>query len=240
MAKNKKLRLPDDSIATQSNHLIEASYKMSVPAKRVMLLLLSKIHPGQRDVTGKIRIEAADYAMRSDVSLTAAYRDLKKGADELQNVIITTRDHTNRTTEKRNVVVYQRYHDDEGWLEAAFSIWLTPYIHNLIKVGYTTIEVNDALKFSSFHTIRLFELLMQFRRTGARFITIDMLKKILQLEKNQYPRFTDFRRFVIEKAIKEIEKKTTWKVDWEPIKTGRTITSLSLIFEKQSQEDMFK
>ena len=60
MAKNKFLKNPDTNQATQSNQLIEATYKMSVPAKRVMLMLLGEIHPGQQDISGKIRIEASD------------------------------------------------------------------------------------------------------------------------------------------------------------------------------------
>ena len=64
MAKNKFLKAPDTNQAAQSNKLIEASYKMSVPAKRVMLMLLGAIHPGQQDISKKVRIQASDYAKK--------------------------------------------------------------------------------------------------------------------------------------------------------------------------------
>ena len=102
MAKNKKLSVVNPNVATQSNQLIEASYKMSVPAKRVMLMLLSQIHPGQPDVTGRIRIEAADYAERTGVSFDRSYRDIKNGCRELMRTIITTK--KGRSTEECVVV----------------------------------------------------------------------------------------------------------------------------------------
>lgn len=232
MAKNKALKKPDENLATQSNRLIEASYKMSVPAKRVMLMLLGQIHPGQSEVTMKIQIEAADYAERTGISLDRSYKDIKNGCRELMKTIITTRDTKAKTTEECVVVSWMRYHDDQGWLEATFTPWIAPYIHHLTKIGYTTIAVDEAVKFSSFHTIRLYELMMQFQRTGERYITIESLRNTFQIEKKQYARWVDFSRRVIEPGVKEIEEKTNWVVIWEPVKTGRKITSLSFLFEK--------
>lgn len=53
MTHNKCLKKADPDFATQSNKLIEATYRMSISAKRVMLMLLGQIHPGQQDVSKK-------------------------------------------------------------------------------------------------------------------------------------------------------------------------------------------
>jgi plasmid replication initiation protein len=232
MAKNKKLKKPDISQATQSNHLIEASYRMSIPAKRVMLMLLSQIHPGQREVHHKIRIEAADYAERTNTPINIAYRDIKNGCRELMRTIITTRDTRAKTTEECVVVSWMKYHDDQGWLDATFTLWIAPYIHHLTKIGYTTIAVDEALKFKRFYTVRLYELMMQFQKTGERYIKLYDLRLAFQIDKKKYPRFVDFKRRVIEPSIKEIKEKTNWTIIWKPIKTGRKITSIGFIFEK--------
>lgn len=209
---------------------------MSVPAKRVMLMLLGQIHPLQKDVSGKLKIEAYDYAERTGISFDQSYKDIKKGCRELMRTIITMRDSKAKSTEECVVVSWMHYHDDQGWLEASFTPWIAPYIHHLTKIGYTTIEVNEAVKFSSFHTIRLYELLMQFQQTGERFISIDDFRKVFQIETNQYGRWVDFNRRVIEPSIKEIEEKTALSVICEPVKTGRKITSLSFIFERRKAD----
>lgn len=230
MAKNKFLKKPDTNQATQSNELIEATYKMSVPAKRVMLMLLGEIHPGQQDISGKIRIVASDYAKKTGVDPSQSYKDIKNGCQELMGTIIETRDPKRRTTEMCVVVDWMKYHDDEGWLEATFTRWVSPYIQSLTTMGYTKIKIDEALKFKRFYTIRLYELLMQFNKTGERHIKISSLRKIFQIEKKKYSRFADFKRWVLDPSIKEIECKTHWLINWSPVKLGRKTTSLSFSF----------
>ena len=185
MAKNKFLKKPDTNQAAQSNELIEATYKMSVPAKRVMLMLLGEIHPGQQDISGKIRIVASDYAKKTGIDPSQSYKDIKNGCQELMGTIIETRDPKKRTTEMCVVVDWMQYHDDEGWLEATFTRWVSPYIQSLTTMGYTKIKIDEALKFQRFYTIRLYELLMQFNKTGERYIKISSLRKIFQIEKKK-------------------------------------------------------
>lgn len=230
MSRNKSLKKADPNSATQSNKLIEATYKMSVAAKRVMLMLLGQIHPGQQDVSKKIIITASDYSDKTGIALCQSYVDIKNGCKELMRTIITTRNQQEKSTEHCVVVSWMKYHDSEGWLEATFTPWIAPYLHSLTRIGYTTIAVDEALKFKRFYTIRLYELLMQFKKTNERHIKIESLRQIFQIEKKKYARFADFRKWVLEPSINEIENKTNWDIDWSPIKTGREITSISFIF----------
>jgi len=235
MAKNKHLKSSNTSVATQSNKLIESSYKMSVPAKRVMLMLFSQIHPFQQDISGKIRIEAADYSNKTGIDLSQSYKDIKNGCRELMGTIITTKDSVARTTEECVVVHWMKYHEDEGWLEATFTPWIAPFIHKLRGIGYKTIEINEALKFKRFYSIRLYELLMQWDSSCVRLITLEDLRKAFDIKKKTYSAFKDFRVRVLEPSIKEIEQKTPWRVHYKLKKTGPKITSLSFTFSKTDE-----
>jgi plasmid replication initiation protein len=236
VAKNKNLKSPNTSVATQSNKLIEASYKMSVPAKRVMLMLLSQIHPLQQDISGKIRIEASDYSKKTGVKLSQSYQDIKNGCRELLGTIITTKDPVARTTEECVVVHWMKYHENEGWLEATFTPWIAPFIHKLRGIGYKTMEIDEALKFKRFYSIRLYELLMQWDSSGLRLITLEDLRKSFDIEKKTYPAFKDFRVRVLEPSIKEIEQKTPWTLSYKLKKTGPKVTSLLFTFSKKNEE----
>jgi len=236
VAKNKQLKSPNTSVATQSNKLIEASYKMSVPAKRVMLMLLSQIHPLQQDISEKIRIEAADYSSKTGIDLSQSYKDIKNGCRELMGTIITTKNYVARTTEECVVVHWMKYHEDEGWLEATFTPWIAPFIHKLRGIGYKTIEINEALKFKRFYSIRLYELLMQWDSSCVRLITLEDLRKAFDIKKKTYPAFKDFRVRVLEPSIKEIEQKTSWIIGYKLKKTGPKVTSLSFTFSKKNKE----
>jgi plasmid replication initiation protein len=235
---SKELKKPDPGLAAQSHKLIEASYKMSVPAKRVMLMLLGQIHPGQQDVSKKIKIHASDYSERTGITIKQSYADIKNGCDELMKTIITTRHQKEKSTEKCVVVSWMKYHDYEGWLEATFTPWIAPYIHSLHRLGYKTIAIDEAVKFKRFYTIRLYELLMQFDSTGNRYIKLESLREIFQIEKSKYPKFAAFRKWVLEPSIFEINEKTKWVVSWEPKKTGKKVTSISFSFSKSPQKHL--
>ena len=49
----------------------------------------------------------------------------------------------------------------------------------------------------------------------------------------RFYRFPDFRRFVLEKAQSEINELTDINMSFEPIKTGRKVTSIKFIIEEK-------
>lgn len=214
---------------------------MSISGKRVMLMLLGQIHPNQKPGTlGRLRIEASDYAERTGTDHRKAYRDIKNGCRELMKTIIVTHNPKAKTTTESVVVVGMEYHETQGWLDVEFSKWIEPYILQLTKTGYTSIEIDEAVRFRRFYTVRLFELLMQWEKKGEgeRFITVDKLREVFQIDPKKYPRFTDFRRVVLLPSIKEIEAKTDWEVDYEPIKKGRIIDRIEFIYQRNKQQSL--
>jgi plasmid replication initiation protein len=232
MNSRKKLSVNNPNLASQSNKLVEATYKMSLPAKRVMLMLLGQIHPCQQDISQKVSIKASDYAEKTQTNLRQAYVDIKKGCRELMKTIIKTRIPNEKSTEECVVVSWMKYHDNEGWLEATFTPWIAPYIHSLRKIGYTTIKIDEAVKFKRFYTIRLYELLMQWQETGKKYIKVETLRDIFQIKKDNYVKYAAFRKYVLEPSIEEINERTNWKVSWEPVKTGKKVTSISFSFSE--------
>ena len=46
-------------------------------------------------------------------------------------------------------------------------------------------------------------------------------------------RYPDFRRYVIEKAHKDITEKTTLSYEWEPVKQGRAVVAVRFIFAQK-------
>jgi plasmid replication initiation protein len=236
-SKPKHLKKPNTNSATQSNQLIEAAYKMTIPAKRVMLLLLGQIHPMQQDVSQKVVIKADDYARRTGLSLDQSYRDIKNGCFELMSTIITTRNIVEKTTEKCVVVSWMKYHDNEGWLEATFTSWIAPYIHALSRMGYTTIAIDEAVKFKRFYTIRFYELLMQYKSTGVLLISLNELRKVFQIEPEKYAMYADFKKYVLTPSLKELSEKIGLLVKCQPTKTGRKITGFKFCFNYSREKD---
>ncbi len=132
---------------------------------------------------------------------------------------------------------YVDYFDREGRIEANFSQSIKPYITMLAK-RFTTIEIEHVAKFRRFYAIRIYELLMQYRKTGWRNIKIEDFRDILQIQKGQYPRFAELRRRVIEPAVKEINDKSEYLVEWEKVMDGRTVKGLAFKFSEKQQMEL--
>ena len=212
---------------------------MDVVAKRLMLCLLAKID-SRKPLPKKIHLDANEYAeiIGQSPDKKAIYRDMKQGAKQLLETIIQTYDHEARVGEMCVLADYLRYFDDEARIECSFTKWVEPYIHYLSK-NFTRIQLTEAVKFRSFYTIRIYELLMQFQATGERQITLNKLREILQLEKKQYSRFADLKRWVVDKAVREINEKSEYEVSWNKVRTGRQVTGLMFVFEERKQRRLF-
>ena len=207
---------------------------MSIKAKRSMVLLLAQVDP-RRPVPKRIRIDAAEYAEYSGGNPSNAYREIKEGTKELMQTLITTYDSKKREGEQRQVLMWRKYQDAEGWVECSFHLHLLPYIQMLARQGYTKIALPALMSFSRFYTARIFELLMQWESTGERHIEVSEIREILGIPPAKYPRFADFKKRVLLPSIQEIEEKTTWQVSMVPRKKGRQYHSLSFTFKQDPQ-----
>lgn len=87
---------------------------------------------------------------------------------------------------------------------------LIPYLAN-VQENFTKYLKEEIGGFSSAYSIRIYELLMQFRNTKFRVFTISQLKEILEIN-DKYPLFTDFKKRVIDIAVSEINEKSPYNV----------------------------
>lgn len=220
-------------LVTQSNHLVEASYRLELVEKRVVLCLLSKVDP-RKPLPKKLHLDANEYAELTGTNIKTAYRDLKEGALGLVGQVIRTSDVAKKKGRHQAWMDYVDYFDREGRIEANFSESIKPYVTLLVE-RFTTIGIAHVAKFRSFYAIRVYELLMQYRKTGYRQLSIEEFREVLQIGKGQYPRFTELRRRIIEPALLEINEKSDYNVEWDKVNEGRKTVGLTFSFVEKKQ-----
>ena len=96
------------------------------------------------------------------------------------------------------------------------------------KKSYTKIPFDQVWALNSPYSVRIIELLLQYQntKTHERTLTIDEIRKCLNVPENAYEgRMNNFRQFIIEKPVKDINLKTSYKVEYEPVKNGRRIVA---------------
>ena len=220
----------DRQIVVKSNHIIEASYRLSVAEQRVILSAVSQVRRDQ-PVTDEIlySVTAAEIAQLCGTDPKTAYRDLQAAAERLQTrrvTLLLEPDGVTIRTKRRRVTCWVQtvdYIDQEGRIEMRFGKDILPYLTGLQR-EFTRYALSDVAKMTSAYGIRLYEVLVQWPE-GHRVVEVADLRRWLQLE-DRYPLMADLRRWVIEPAIDQINEHSPLMVSWSPRKRGRRVTHL--------------
>ncbi len=119
-----------------------------------------------------------------------------------------------------------KYEKGTGYVELTFSPYLKPYMLQLNSM-FTQYKLANILNMKSKYSPRIYEFLKcnEFKKQGYIEIEIDELRKLLKAD-NVYPKYNDFKRFIIERTQKELKKLTDINFSFEEIKTGRKVTTL--------------
>jgi plasmid replication initiation protein len=217
------------SRVTKHNHLVEASYKLSLVGQRVFLLALAKINPLE-SLKKRYEITADEYSKMYGISSKLAYRDLNDGLNELYDADIRLNDLQLRILTRRRLIDEAKYHYGEGKISLSFPKKLQQFLCDL-KSEYTSYRIGQVANLKSNYSIRLFELILQFKKTGEREITLKKLREWFRIEK-KYKTFANITKRIIKPSLNELNEKTTFKIEYKNIRKGRKVCSLLFIFDE--------
>ena len=120
-----------------------------------------------------------------------------------------------------------KYIPAEG-LYLQFDELMRPYILDLMEKSYTKIGWQPIFALSSPYAMRLLELMMQYQNIPGmdkiikRSLTVEEIRFFLNVPADAYQsRQDNFRRFVLDMPIAEINRKTKYHMDYTVFKIGR-------------------
>ncbi len=217
-------------LVVKSNHIIEASYRLSVAEQRVILSAISQVRR-DKPVTDEVlySVTAAELAQLCGTDPKTAYRDLQNAAERLQTrrvSLLLEPDGVTIRSKRRRVTCWVQtvdYIDQEGRIEMRFGKDILPYLTGLQR-EFTRYALSDVAKMTSAYGIRLYELLVQWPE-GHREVALDDLRRWLQLEE-RYPSIKDLKRRVLDPAVEQINEHSPLMLSWGQRKTGRRVTHL--------------
>ena len=222
-------------VLLKNNTLIKAKYDFTALENRIInkVLYEIQIHPG--DLIAEIKV--------LDIKNMTKNRTLHS-AIKIEDILKKLQD--NRISEVQ----------DNGWtytpilsgikynnITDSFEIGLSPIFLKLLnsykKQGFSSVDLTKYATLDVPAAQRIYELLRVVTVNNYNKIDSDGNKRVeyktkeirecLKLE-NNYARFYDFRRFVIDAAVKEINKKKLMHiVNVEYIKVGRSVDTIVFI-----------
>lgn len=228
-----------NELIVKDNALINASYNLELTEQRLVLLSIVKARKTGEGIEAdsKLEIHAQDYAKNFHVTLDQAYKALKNAVLNLFERKFSY-ETTYADTGKKKIVKSRwvsdiSYVDDLAILEITFAPKVVPLITRL-EEHFTSYELIQVSNLTGKYAVRLYELLISWRKTGKMpIITIEQLRYRLGIEPHEYKTMSNFKRVVIEPSILQINKSTDIFVKYEQHKQGRTISGFSFNFTQK-------
>lgn len=227
-------------LVKKSNSLNEAHYFLTVAEYRILHMAFSTL--AECDVNPeffrnvRFTIRAKDYMELYGVDRATAYQALREASERLFDRYFTYDELVDK-----NLMLYERiksrwvtkigYQDNQAYITFFLSDDVLSMVGNL-KEQYTYLNLYKLADLTSIYAIRLYEMLMQWRKTKVvPIIELEELRLRLGIAENEYPAMKDFKKRVLDKGLEQINEFTDITASYEQIKDGRKITGFKFSYK---------
>jgi plasmid replication initiation protein len=122
------------------------------------------------------------------------------------------------------------YDGELGGVVATFNPLIMPYLLQLRENGNFTLAALDELrKLKSPDSARIYWLLREYADFGERTISLPQLRFMLDLAENEYPRFSNFKVRILDKAQTELAK-TDMPFTYELERQNQIVQEIKFLF----------
>jgi plasmid replication initiation protein len=222
------------ALVVRHNRLIESKHFLTLSERRFLFWIISRIQRNDEELKA-YAITVQEWEKLVGLEPTKnTYNEIYKMADSLTQRNVKIKDQDDKGWLDFIPWFHRiRYKSGEGKIEAILHPDLKPFLLQL-KEQYTVIALEYALLLRGGYAYRIYDLLKQYQSVGSRTILLSGLREILEIKEQEYPRYADFRRWVLEAAQKEINDKTDISFVFRPVREGRKITAI--FFEIQTKK----
>jgi len=186
--------------------------KVSVYAKRIMANVLAMIKDDDVDLRPYYEMHISDVIPNVE---TDSYTKIKSAFIELSQLHWLLEDLNSKRFEVRHLLntsdVNCRY--ENGNITIVLNPILKPYFLELAH--YSVYELKHYMHFSSWYSLRMFELLSAYKDTGIWWVAIDEFRKLMDCE-TKYPETKDLLKYTLSEPLQELET-TDVAFSYEPI-----------------------
>ena len=224
-------------LVVKDNALIQASYTLDLVEQRLMLLAIMEARETGKGIApdSLLQIHAHSYAEHFNVNKETAYTVMKDASKGLFDRYVTYHDKNPKTGKDRSFhcrwVDKIGYEKDTGIVYLRFTHDVVPLITRL-EQQFTSYDIEQISSLNSGYAIRLYELLIQWRSVGKTPVfDLQQFRQQLGVEEIKYSRMSDFKKYVLDFAVQQINEHTDITVKYDQHKQGRIITGFTFNFK---------
>ena len=228
-------------LVVKDNALIQASYTLDLVEQRLMLLAIMEARETGKGIApdSLLQIHAHSYSEHFNVNKETAYTVMKDASKGLFDRYVTYHDKNPKTGKDRSFhcrwVDKIGYEKDTGIVYLRFTHDVVPLITRL-EQQFTSYDIEQISSLNSGYAIRLYELLIQWRSVGKTPVfDLQQFRQQLGVEEIKYSRMSDFKKYVLDFAVQQINEHTDITVKYDQHKQGRIITGFTFNFKVKAK-----
>lgn len=208
-------------LVRKANALVPAMSKLGLMELRLLAFCIAHI---QREDTSFKPVTAAakDISDLYEIDIDRIYGLIK---DVMININSKPAEYSDGN--KKSISVWFttiEYLEGEGKFSFHLNKHLSPYLLDL-HGNFTSYRIRDVYQFKAASTWHIYEVLRQHKKQGKVEFYLEKFKALVGVS-GKYPRFNNFKYYVIEPAINEINLSSDIKVQYELIKKGVKVEGL--------------
>lgn len=236
-----------DRIVYQTNPLIESRKHMNLTEQRLFLIALQGLIPKLSEDAGIYDLEFHEMLVPASElqdllnSNGGSVDNLKKSlTNAFKSAHIEVR-YGKGGIFLRHIFSKLDYVPQKG-LRVQLDPELKPFILDLVNKPYTSYALKYVFPLSSEYALRIVELMLQYKgltkknedkddgsRVATRYFSVDDLRFKLDVPPTKYVgRMDNFRQFILDNPIAEINRKTMFHITYEVNKDGRNVIGFTL------------
>lgn len=227
MQNEKKLQLNDSYYTVCANALIKATQRMTLREMQLLQIAISQICKSDTEFY-TYTTTAVELAKFLGVSRQSIYKDYADITTRLLKNIITI-DYEDKIKQFQ-WLSYADYDKANHTITIQLHERLKPFLLGLNKL-YTQIDLNTILKFKSYYSLRLYQLIVSeygaTKKTTFK-MTVKEVREFFGVDKDKYDRTFNLLKKTLSVAIDEINSLDLCTIkNYEMIKESRAVGAVS-------------
>ena len=214
---------------SQDFPLVNAKYKLNTSEMKFILTAIAQIDSVQDEVLKEYEIKVSDleHKLQTEQNTTR----LKQFAKKLMSKPLEV------PTEDGWIVFNWfskiQYINKEAKFKVRIEEDLKPYLLQL-KERFVAYNLKYILPLTSTYSVRIYQLLKEYKKLTKRYFEVDELMELLQVPKSY--KYADFKRKVLQVAEKELLEHTDIYFTIEEEKEGRKVSRLIFRIHKNTHK----
>ena len=224
-----------DKIVAQHNALVNARFSFVPLQMRLFLALLARISLDDTEFKEHV-IPVSELLFERHGG--SAYQQLDEMCDDITSFKLYIEILEDGTRKRRRRPKYDYiplmakagYDGDLGGIVAAFNPLIMPYLLQLRESGnFTLADLDELRKLKSPSSVRIYWLLKEYSDFGQRTVTPEQLRFMLNIAENEYPRFSNFKARILDRAQLELAR-TDMPFTYELERQNQLVQRIKFLF----------